>query len=357
MTEAQTAGVRCSLSVHLVAAWRFSPVAGPFGAPAGQRRFAVAWARRASAAGSLYRVVAALALVGGVTGDPGGAGRGRCPGALPGGWRRAVARWWGHFSAPISGPQNGSAQSIPVLWAAFSGPLSGPTSGVGRVPAARPRGVRVAGSGCAWAAALVASALGCAASAALLVVELALVSAVARVSDRMLGGSAAPAAAETAAGAPRGRRARRGRPLARGGWSSGRGGPVWSWKPGVVYRSGRARIGPSVAAAAPRFPAGASKLAMGRRCASLVRMGRGCSGGARWKEMGRMIARVHMHSGGFGGFRAAGLSRGMEHGAAARRSDGDACCETGGRGGACSRCVSLAARSVIARDALLVWRS
>jgi len=188
------------------------------------------------------------------------------------------------------------------------------------------------------------------------VVERALVSAVARVSDRMLAGSAAPGAAETAAGAPRGRRARRGRPLARGGWSSGRGGPVWSWKPGVVYRSGSARIGHSVAAAAPRFPAGASKLAMGRRCASLVRMGRGCSGGARWKEMGRMIARVHMHSGGFGGFRAAGLSRGMEHGAAARRSDGDACCETGGTGGACSRCVSLAARSVIARDALLVWR-
>jgi len=112
MTEARTAGVRCSLSVHLVAAWRFSPVAGPFGAPAGQRRFAVAWARRASAAGSLYRVVAALTLVGGVTGDPGGAGRGRCPGALPGGWRRAVARWWGHFSAPIPGPQNGSAQLI-----------------------------------------------------------------------------------------------------------------------------------------------------------------------------------------------------------------------------------------------------
>ena len=59
---------------------------------------------------------------------------------------------------------------------------------------------------------------------------------------------------------------------------------------------------------------------MGRRCASLVRMGRGSSGGARRKGMGRMIARVHMHSGGFGGFRAAGLSRGMQHGAAARRS-------------------------------------
>lgn len=144
MTEAQTAGVRCSLSVHLVAAWRFSPVAGPFGAPAGQRRFAVAWARRASAAGSLYRVVAALTLVGGVTGDPGGAGRGRCPGALPGGWRRPVARWWGHFSAPNSRAtkreRTVDSRFVGCVFGAAFRPHQRRRPGAGGAPAGRPGG-------------------------------------------------------------------------------------------------------------------------------------------------------------------------------------------------------------------------